>query len=276
MTAAVVGVAPDPPHGRRRVPYLDDLRVNGQRVNGQRVNGQRVTDQPPGDDPVRQFPADTRSPGVPYLATVPDCEPPFDDELDSPPRIRPVYRPLIRPTSVSAAAQSAPPSRSTRGTIDSRAAEALENRTSGGTGTGSRAANGPRPAAARRVAGVTPGRIAALGRTGGTATAATSPLVHSSAVPAWSEEADIGVLSDRRPLGQLRVHCAPDVYAGLADRPQFASAALPHLVSVRVCQPADGVAEVSVAYRRAERVRALAFRIQGVDGRWRMTALELC
>ena len=291
MTAAVVGVAPDPPHGRRRAPYLDDQRVNGQRVNGQRL----------GVDPVREFPADTRSHVLPYLATVPDCEPPFDDELDSPPRIRPVYRPMIRPTSVSAAVQSAPPSRSTRGTTDARGAEALENRTSGGTGTGSRAANGPRPAAARRVAGVTPSRISALGRTGGAATAATSPLVHSSAVPAWSEEADIGVrltttadlpaaersasvlaravievLSGRRPLGQLRVHCAPDVYAGLADRPQFASAALPHLVSVRVCQPADGVAEVSVAYRRAERVRALAFRIQGVDGRWRMTALELC
>ena len=132
-------------------------------------------------------------------------------------------------------------------------------------------------------------------------TAAPSPLVHSAGVPAWSEEADIGVrltttadlpaaersasvlaravievLSGRRPLGQLRVHCAPDVYAGLADRPTFASAALPHLVSVRVCEPADGVAEVSVAYRRAERVRALAFRIQGVDGRWRMTALQLC
>ena len=299
MTAAVVGVAPDPPHGRRRAPNLDN-----QRVNGQRATGQRATDQPPGDDPVRQFPADTRSPGVPYLATVPDCEPPFDDELDSPPRIRPVSRPMIRPTSVSAAVQSAPsapPGTSTRGTTDARGAEAPEDRTSGGTGTGSRAANGPRPAAVRRVAGVTPGRIAALGRTGGTATAATSPLVHSSAVPAWSEEADIGVrltttadlpaaersasvlaravievLSGRRPLGQLRVHCAPDVYAGLADRPQFASAALPHLVSVRVRQPADGVAEVSVAYRRAERVRALAFRIQGVDGRWRMTALELC
>jgi len=127
------------------------------------------------------------------------------------------------------------------------------------------------------------------------------PLVHSRTVPAWSDEDDIGVrmtttadlpaaersasvlaravievLAGRRPLGQLRVHCSPDVYAGLADRPSFASAALPHLVSVRVCEPADGVAEVSVTYRRAERVRALAFRIQGVDGRWRMTALQLC
>ena len=152
----------------------------------------------------------------------------------------------------------------------------------------------------RRTTASTSAPGAALGTT--SRMAAAPPVVQSSAVPAWSDEADIGVrltttadlpsaersasvlaravievLSGRRPLGQLRVHCAPDVYAGAGriGRP-FASAALPHLVSVRVCEPADGVAEVSVAYRRAERVRALAFRIQGVDGRWRMTALQLC
>src|SRR5664279_1353184 len=113
-----------------------------------------------------------------------------------------------------------------------------------------------------RVARTTPASVAALGVTG--RTAGTSALVHSAGVPTWSDEADIGVrltttadlpsaersasvlaravievLSGRRPLGQLRAHCAPDVYAGLANRPTFASASLPHLVSVRVCEPAD-------------------------------------
>jgi hypothetical protein len=46
-------------------------------------------------------------------------------------------------------------------------------------------------------------------------------------------------------------------------------------MNVRVCEPADGVAEVSAVFRRADRVRAIAFRIQGVDGRWRITALQL-
>ncbi len=119
-------------------------------------------------------------------------------------------------------------------------------------------------------------------------------------VPPWSSESDVGVrrtgtgalpaatrtghvlaralveiLSGRRPLAQLRVHCAPDVYAGLLERPLPAAVCLPHLLTVRVCEPADGVAEVSAAFRRAQRVRAIAFRIQGVDGRWRITALEV-
>jgi hypothetical protein len=85
----------------------------------------------------------------------------------------------------------------------------------------------------------------------------------------------VEVISSRRPLAQLRVHCAPEIYAGLAARPSIAPLALPHLLTVRVCEPADGVAEVSVAFRRADRVRALAFRLQGVDGRWRITALQL-
>lgn len=55
---------------------------------------------------------------------------------------------------------------------------------------------------------------------------------------------------------------------------QLRRGALGHLVNVRVCEPADGAAEVSVVFRRAERVYALAFRMQGVDGRWRVTALQ--
>ena len=119
-------------------------------------------------------------------------------------------------------------------------------------------------------------------------------------VPPWSSEADIGVrktasqhlppaeraasvlaralvevLSGQRPLAQLRVHCAPEIYAGSRRPCRAPPMALPHLLTVRVCEPADGVAEVGVAFRRADRVKALAFRIEGVDGRWRITALQL-
>ena len=287
MTAAVAaGVPDDALQGRRRAPGLD-----GQR-GARDPAGRRVR-----EDHGRDFPVDdSRSPGVPYLARVPDCEPPFDDETESPSRIRPaarralpsqpVARPagtgLVRSRGTSSARVTAPTGSGAAGAPDS------DWRTASDGGT-----------TARRVAGGTSARGAALAVTSRTAPA--PPRLHSAGVPAWSDEADVGVrltttadlpsaersasvlaravievLSGRRPLGQLRMHCAPDVYAGLADRPTFASAALPHLVSVRVCEPADGVAEVSVAYRRAERVRALAFRIQGVDGRWRMTALQLC
>lgn len=83
----------------------------------------------------------------------------------------------------------------------------------------------------------------------------------------------VEVLSGQRPLPQLRVHCAPDVFAGMQSRP-ITRGPLGHLQSVRVCEPTDGVAEISVVFRRGERVRALAFRIEGVDGRWRITALQ--
>ena len=44
---------------------------------------------------------------------------------------------------------------------------------------------------------------------------------------------------------------------------------------VRVCLPADGVAEASAVVIDADRVRAVAVRLEGLDGRWRATALEV-
>ena len=41
---------------------------------------------------------------------------------------------------------------------------------------------------------------------------------------------------------------------------------------VRVCEPADGVAEASAVVVDGGRVRALAFRLVGLDGRWRVEA----
>lgn len=164
----------------------------------------------------------------PYLAAVPDCEPPFDDERSAASRIQQL-----------------------------------------------RQAPRPKPRAPSR-----------------------SDKIVDADVPGWSQDADIGVrrtataelpaaqrsgqllaralvevLSGQRPLPQLRVHCAPEVFAGLQSR-QITDGALSHLLTVRVCEPADGVAEVTAVFRRARRVSALAFRIQGVDGRWRVTALQ--
>ena len=304
MTAAVAaGITEDPVQGRRRAPRLDGDRVNGRRLR---------------DDLVRELPVDeTRARGLPYLARVPECEPPFDDEIGDPSGIRPFprravpSRPVPRPAARAAVRSAAVPPVEPTLTLEQNLGTSrptTKARVTAPTGAGADCVPGTDWRTAgdvgivrlgERVARTTPASVAALGVTG--RTAGTSALVHSAGVPTWSDEADIGVrltttadlpsaersasvlaravievLSGRRPLGQLRVHCAPDVYAGLANRPTFASASLPHLVSVRVCEPADGVAEVSVAFRRAERVRALAFRIQGVDGRWRMTALELC
>ncbi len=48
----------------------------------------------------------------------------------------------------------------------------------------------------------------------------------------------------------------------------------PRISSVRVCQPVDGVAELSAVVHGQYRVQALAMRLEGRDGRWQATAIE--
>lgn len=205
----------------------------------------------------------------PYLAPVPDSEPPFDDEMGAGHAVhgpRPVARTAEFPAVVFGTS-SAP------GSLD--------------------------PGSGIRPGSAAPPVLTAAGSDGPTG-AGRSAAVRAAAVPSWSAEADIGVvrtsttqlpqvrraapvlaravievLAGHRPAAQLRVHCTPAIYAGFGNRPAATARSLPHLLSVRVCEPADGVAEVSAVYRRADRVRALAFRLQGVDGRWRITALQL-
>jgi len=179
----------------------------------------------------------------PYLAPVPDSEPPFD----------PV----------------------------------------GGTGAAATAIRERRPTANR------------FGRGGSTPiqlseSISTPTSVACDAVPSWSGEADMGVrrtttaqlppaaraaqvfatalvevLAGRRPVGQLRVHAAPAVFAGLVNRAPNGLAAPTQIMSLRLGQPADGVAEVCATVRTGARARAIAFRMEGVDGRWRVTALDI-
>ena len=60
-------------------------------------------------------------------------------------------------------------------------------------------------------------------------------------------------------------------------RPRWcAEGTAPLLISsVRVCEPVDGVAEVVAVARRAGRAHAVAARLEGIDGRWRCTALQI-
>ena len=47
------------------------------------------------------------------------------------------------------------------------------------------------------------------------------------------------------------------------------------VLRARACEPADGVAEVSLVVQHEGRVRAVAARLSGVDGRWLVTALQI-
>jgi hypothetical protein len=87
------------------------------------------------------------------------------------------------------------------------------------------------------------------------------------------------VLAGRRPVVQLRAVTTPGLFASLAAgrRPRWCADGTAPLALGRmhVCEPVDGVAEVSVVARRGGRAHAVAARLEGLDGRWRCTALKI-
>lgn len=112
--------------------------------------------------------------------------------------------------------------------------------------------------------------------------------------PTWSRRTDLPpagptgrrvltlaleALSGRRPVGQLQSVTSPGVFAALSGRrrPRWcAEGTAPLLLGpVHVCEPVDGVAEISAVARRGGRAHAVAARLEGVDGRWRCTALQV-
>ena len=116
---------------------------------------------------------------------------------------------------------------------------------------------------------------------------------------AWAgrlAQAVVEVCGGGRPLGQLLRWVSPAVFAQLRDwQPQqprpvgsrpAGRASSPKNVrvlrhrfdqvrSVHVCEPADGIVEVSVVIAGAQRWWALALRLEGLNGRWVATQLEL-
>lgn len=97
-------------------------------------------------------------------------------------------------------------------------------------------------------------------------------------------QAVVEVLGGVRPASQLVRWMSHDVHVALARRAALAArmrrgaaaqgrAAV--VRGVRVCTPADGVVEASAVVVEADRVRAVAVRLEGLDGRWRATALEV-
>jgi hypothetical protein len=83
----------------------------------------------------------------------------------------------------------------------------------------------------------------------------------------------------RRPMTQLQAVVTPALFTALNSgrRPRWCAEGTATLLvtSVRACEPVDGVAEVSAVARRAGRAHAVAARLEGIDGRWRCTALQV-
>lgn len=93
------------------------------------------------------------------------------------------------------------------------------------------------------------------------------------------------ILTLDRPLSQLARWAGPEVYEDLRQRVELrrraeaqrarGDSARPMLRSLHVSEPADGVAEVCAVVHDGNRSLAYAVRLEGLDGRWRATALEL-
>jgi hypothetical protein len=91
----------------------------------------------------------------------------------------------------------------------------------------------------------------------------------------------VEVMTGSRPAPQLLRWTTSEVYAVLARRGALsARRGLPRgrratVRTVRVCEPRDGIAEACAVVVDGPRVRALALRMAGLDGRWRIEALQV-
>lgn len=102
-------------------------------------------------------------------------------------------------------------------------------------------------------------------------------------------QALVEVLSGERPAAQLMRWTTDPIFTEVARRARAVAtsrATTPPgrgtpgnrrvlVRSVRICEPADGVAEAAVHVQHGGRSRAVAIRLEGLDGRWRCTALQL-
>ena len=112
--------------------------------------------------------------------------------------------------------------------------------------------------------------------------------------PTWSRRAELPdagetgrrlltltleALAGRRPMSQLQSVTTMGLFTALSTRrrPRWCTEGNSPLIlgPVHVCEPVDGVAEVSAVARRSGRAHAVAARLEGLDGRWRCTALQV-
>ncbi len=102
-------------------------------------------------------------------------------------------------------------------------------------------------------------------------------------------QAIVEVMHGVRPPAQVLRWTSPEVYAVVARRgsraarraagavrgTRVAARRRVRVTRVLLCQPVDDVVEASVVLVDGPRVRALAIRLEGRDGRWVVTALQV-
>lgn len=97
-------------------------------------------------------------------------------------------------------------------------------------------------------------------------------------------QAAMEVACGLRPSTQLIRWTTPEVHGMLVRRGSLTARALrtsnspgvkPRLRALVLCAPKAGVYEVSAVIAEPQRIRAVAFRMEGLHGRWRVTELEM-
>jgi len=95
-------------------------------------------------------------------------------------------------------------------------------------------------------------------------------------------QAIVEVTGGLRPVGQLVRWTTTEVYESVQRRitratmTNRAPGRISEFVrSVHVSEPSDGIVEVSAVVQRGDRCGAIALRLEGVDGRWQCTALQV-
>jgi len=115
------------------------------------------------------------------------------------------------------------------------------------------------------------------------AASADAPPVPSRAAAVFADTAlrrILEVADRRRPVAQLRQVVAPALFDVVATLTRMMAAEEPAVlrrVRLRTASIVDGeatAAEVFATYTRGPRVRAIAGRIEVMDGRWRVVALQ--
>jgi hypothetical protein len=98
-----------------------------------------------------------------------------------------------------------------------------------------------------------------------------SALPHPRMWAGKYSQAALEVLAGRRNVAQLVRWSNRPVYAHLERRYGQLKGA-PRVMKVHLCEPADGIAEATVIFSLGARVRAVAARLEGLDGRWITTS----
>ncbi|MDQ1464658.1 MAG: hypothetical protein QOC73_1599 [Actinomycetota bacterium] len=97
-------------------------------------------------------------------------------------------------------------------------------------------------------------------------------------------QAVVEVTAGVRPVAQLVRWTTSEVYESMQRRASNARASVridyvdrwaEVVRSVHVSEPVDGVAEVCAIVQQGPRCRAIALRLEGIDGRWQCTALHI-